>query len=99
MAYRNPDGVGQPSISSVDSTASSTTLLAANIGRRGVIIVNTDANDLYLKYGTTATTASGGWTVKIGSGGYWEMPQPIYTGIIDGIWSADGSGLAEITEL
>ena len=85
-------------ISSVDSSATTGQLLAANSGRKGVIIVNTDANSLYLKYGETATTASKGFTVIIQTNGTWEMPSPIYTGRIDGIWSANGSGYAEITE-
>ena len=57
---------------------------------------NSDANDLYLKYGTTATTAE---SIRIPYNGYWEMPQPIYTGRIDAIWTADGSGSAIYTEL
>ena len=80
------------------SSATTVMLLQANGARHGLIVVNTDANDLWLKYGTTAGTASGGWTVKIGSGTTWEMPQPIYSGRIDGIWTAAGVGIAEMTE-
>lgn len=32
-----------------------------------------------------------GWGV-FAAGAAWEMPQPIYTGRIDAIWSTDGSG-------
>lgn len=81
------------------SSATSIPLVLANPSRRGLIIVNTDANDLWLRYGPVATVGSGGWTYKIGSGVTWEMPQPIYNGRIDGIWTAAGAGIAEITEV
>ena len=86
-------------VTSANSSATSATLLAANTNRLGVIIHNTDANALYVKYGATATTALAGYTVKIPADGYWEMPYPIYAGVLDGIWAADGSGGAAITEM
>jgi hypothetical protein len=86
-------------VSHVDSLATTQQLLAVNVNRLGVVISNTDANDLYLKYGLTATTSSDGWTYIIRAGATWEMPLPIFCGRLDGIWSADGSGYAEITEL
>lgn len=94
-----PIQVAAASITSVNSDSVTAQLLAANASRRGLIVVNTDANALYLKYGTTATTAGGGYTAIIPANGYWEMPLPIYTGRIDGIWAANGAGLAELTEL
>jgi hypothetical protein len=72
------------------SAATSAQLLAANAARKGLMLTNTDANAVYLYYGTTATTAK--YSVLIPSNGFWEMPQPIYTGRIDVIWAADGSG-------
>jgi hypothetical protein len=40
--------------------------------------------------------------VFLGGGGVYELPilakGKVYTGIISGIWSADGSGSARITE-
>lgn len=89
-----------PTLTSANSAATSAQLLAAAATRIGVVIVNTDANALYIKYGTTATTAIGGYTYVIPSGGTFEMPAgAIYTGRIDGIWAADGAGGASITEL
>lgn len=99
-AGQSPVGgaVATASISAVASGVASVQLLAANSNRKLVAVFNTDANPLFLKYGTTATTSTS-FTVKIPADGYWEMPQPIYTGIIHGIWSGDGSGSAVITEL
>jgi len=75
---------------SLASAATSAQLLASNSSRKGLLLNNTDANAVYVYYGTTATASK--FTVKIPAGGYWEMPQPIYTGRIDAIWAADGSG-------
>jgi hypothetical protein len=84
-------------VTAVASAATNTTLKAANTARIGLTIYNSDANALYVKMGATATTSD--FSVVIPSGGYWEMPQPCYRGIVDGIWAADGSGSAHVTEL
>ena len=86
-----------PTLSNVADAATSQTLLSANSGRKGAIVYNDSSEFLYLKYGGTASATS--FTAKIAPSGYWEMPQPIYTGVIDGIWSADASGAARVTEL
>lgn len=90
--------VSSATVGSLASAATSAQLLASTATRKGLIIQNTDANPVYLKYGTTASATD--FTVKIlGGDGYWEMPKPIYTGRIDVIWSADGAGAAQYTEL
>lgn len=92
-----PGICGTATLTNVNDTASNTTLVAATSARKGLMVFNDSTSDLYLKYGATASTTS--FTVKIGAGAFWEMPSPIYTGIVDGIWSADASGAARITEL
>ena len=84
-------------LSNLASAATSAQALASTAGRRGCMMVNDDANAVLLKYGTTASSTS--YTVSIPAGGYWEMPFPIYTGRIDAIWLADGSGSLRITEI
>lgn len=84
-------------VGALASAAASAQLLAANPQRKGMIVTNTDANTLYLKYGAGASTTS--FTVAIPVSGYWEMPRPVYAGRIDAIWSANGSGSAVYTEL
>lgn len=90
----------QPATSAVTSVANSVTnvtLLASNANRRMATIYNDDtAAALYVKLGATASTSS--FTIKIAAGGYFELPLPCYTGIIDGIASV-ATGSARLTEL
>lgn len=83
-------------LTNVSASASSVSLLASTAGRLGAILINDGTATLYLKYGATASTTS--HTYQILPGQTWEMPAPIYTGAIDGIWSA-ANGSARITEL
>lgn len=82
---------------SIAANATSTQVLAANANRKALLITNTDANAVYLYYGTTAIATK--FTVQIASGGYWEMPWPVWTGRIDAIWVAAGSGALIGSEL
>lgn len=86
-----------PTFSTVASAAASTQLLAANANRKGLIIVNTDANILYIDIsgGTAATTQ---YAKALATGEQWECPFAPVTAIT-GIWAADGAGSALITEL
>ena len=87
------------SITSQASVLVSTELVGVNVHRTGLIIINTDANALYIRYGYGAAPTAGNWTYRILSGETWEMTGTIYAGVIEGIWDANGSGYAEITEL
>lgn len=88
-------------ITSVNDTASSTTILAANSSRKGATFYNDSTSILYLALAdTTASTSA--YSVQIPAGGFYELPVTeagVYTGKIVGIWSADASGAARITEL
>lgn len=84
-------------VTALASSATSAQLLASTAARKGLILNNTDVNAVLVKYGTTASATS--FTVRITQNGYWEMPKPIYTGRIDAIWEADGSGSLYATEL
>jgi hypothetical protein len=91
-----PYGTTGVTLSNVNDTASSTTLLSSNAARVGATIFNDSTQTLYVKFGTTASSTS--FTVKIAAGGYYEVPYS-YTGRIDGIWAADASGAARMTEI
>lgn len=84
-------------LTNVTAATSSTALLAVTAGRKQAMFFNDSTAILYLKMGTTASTTS--YTVQIPAGGYYELPSPsVYTGIIQGIWSAV-NGAVRITEL
>lgn len=93
--YANPYSA-TATVTSVADSASNVTLLAANVARVGATFFNDSTELLYLKLGSTATTSS--FTVKVNPQGYYELPSG-YAGIVDGIWAADGSGAARVTEL
>ncbi|OUL34104.1 hypothetical protein [Nostoc sp. 106C] len=102
MGLYNPPSVtvvettsGTSTPTTVASSTTSGTILAANSSRRGATIWNDSTATLYLEFGATATTAA--FTAKLSAGGYFEVPFR-YTGVISGIWSA-ANGNALVREL
>lgn len=83
-------------LSNQTASDSNATLLSANNKRTGVIIHNDSSASLYVKYGAAASSSS--YTYKLLGAQTWEMPDPVYTGQIDGIWDS-ATGTARITEL
>jgi hypothetical protein len=86
-------------LTNVAGSASSVTLLAANANRKMAAIFNsstTSSSTLYLAFAASASTSS--YSVQIPAGGYYELPAPIYTGEISGIWSTTATAIAHITE-
>lgn len=59
-------------------------------------VYNDSSADLCLAYGAAATTTD--FTVRIPANGYWEAPQPVFDGLITGIWSS-ATGNARLTEV
>lgn len=90
------NAVNTATVTSVASAATSTTILAANTARYGASIANDDANALYLLLGG-GTASTSNYTVKLFTDDYFQVPFG-FTGAITGIWAADGSGSARVTE-
>lgn len=89
-------GSGTGTLTSVDSTTVSGTILAANASRLGATIYNTDANALYILFGSgTASASNLAWSIA--SNSQYQVPFG-YTGVITGVWAADGTGAAKVTE-
>lgn len=82
-------------ITSVAGAATSTQLLASNTSRKAGYFFNDSTAILYLAYATSASSTA--YTVQIAANGFFEMPVPVYTGAIFGIW-ASAAGSARITE-
>ncbi len=79
----------------VASSATSVTLFAASTGvTKGRTIFNDSTQVLYVKFGATASATS--YTVQLAAGAYYEFPQSVYGGIVDGIW-ASANGNARLT--
>lgn len=84
-------------LSSVNAATNSTALLAANPSRKGAYIYNNGNANMYLAYGATASLTS--FSVKIATGGFFELPTtPVWQGALSAIWDA-ASGVAQITEV
>lgn len=83
-------------VSSVNDSDSAQTLLAANPDRKGFSIFNDSTQILYVKLGAAATTTD--FSFRITPQGYYESSTLCYTGIITGIWAANGSGAARLSE-
>ncbi|WP_448510960.1 beta strand repeat-containing protein [Immundisolibacter sp.] len=81
--------------SNVASSATNVTCLASNSARRKAMFFNDSTQVAFLKLGATASSTS--FTVKILAGGYYEIPTPVYTGIVDCIWAA-ANGSMRVTE-
>lgn len=82
-------------LANVTSSATSTTVFAASGAARARAVYNDSTAVLYLKFGAAASTTS--YTVQLASGDYYEFPQPVYGGLVDGIWAA-ANGAARTTE-
>ena len=87
-----------PTLSSKASSASAVTLLAANTNRKGALIYNESTAVLYLGLCPVASVSTTNYTLQIAAGGYYELPAPVYTGELSGVWAA-ANGSARITEL
>jgi hypothetical protein len=83
-------------VTSVASSATTVTLKASNANRRNLSVYNDADKAVYIKHGATASASS--FTVKVAAGGFYELPNPCYSGVVDAIWLAAPTGNALITE-
>lgn len=81
-------------LANVASSATNVNLFAAASDINARTIYNDSTAVLYVKFGATATTTS--YTVQLAAGAYYEFPQPVYAGQVDGIW-ASANGAARVT--
>ena len=86
---------GTVTVTNVGASVTAVTLAALNTNRRGLSIFNNSSALLYLKLGSGATTSS--FTAVLNPQSLYELPEPIYQGIVTGIWLA-AAGNAGVTE-
>lgn len=94
---RRVKGEATASLSQVSISVTSVTLKAANTARRRLLVVNNSTVRCYIAYAATASLAI--FTLYLDPGAYWEMPDPVYTGLVSVIFAATGSGQVMVTEL
>jgi hypothetical protein len=95
-----PVAVVPPTTASTSSTprsAAVVVLLPANTARKGASVVNDCLSGrLLLKLGAGASLTD--FTEELLPKDSYELPFPVYTGTITGIWSSGGAGAARVTE-
>lgn len=99
MSEYKPATSNLATLTSVASSATSVTILAENLKRKGASIVNNSTAILYLKLSNADSDDADATTdhsVQLPTLSYYEVPFG-YTGIIRGIWAA-ANGSANITE-
>lgn len=85
-------------VTNVNDTATSTTLIAANANRRGLVITNTSSAILYVRL-ASGTASATMFTYRLPQNATQEILYP-YTGIVTGVWATDpNDGVAVVTEL
>lgn len=86
-------------VTTVAATATSTTLITANVNRKGLILHNgSSSSTAYVRLGAAvATNAGGGHTFDMGPSIMWESPFN-YTGEVRAVW-ATATGFMNITEI
>jgi hypothetical protein len=89
--------INTTSVTSVSGSATNVNLLVDNPNRKFITVYNNCDKNLYLKLGATASLTS--FTVLMVPSGYYELPLPIYTGVIDGIWDDNPTGFVTLTEM
>ena len=83
-------------LTSVTADVASTVLLVVNANRRGAYFFNDSTAQLYLALADTASLIE--FTVRLNPGDMYELPLPVYTGNISGIWSTV-NGTVRVTEV
>jgi hypothetical protein len=82
-------------LTAVNVAVATTTILAANANRLGAILYNSSGTT-FVALGAGASSSN--FTVRLTANSYYEVPFPVYTGIITGSASV-GTNIVRATEL
>lgn len=88
--------VATATLANVSASATSVTSLVSSALRKAAYFFNDSSSFAYLKFGAVASATS--FTVKIPPFSFYEIPQPVYTGIIDMIHDS-ATGTMRVTSL
>lgn len=78
----------------VGTSVVAATLFAATARANARLVYNEAAAVLYVKFGATASATD--YTVAVPASGYYELPMPVYSGLVTGTL-ASGTGNAQCT--
>ncbi|HYW20324.1 MAG TPA: hypothetical protein VE956_13640 [Nodularia sp. (in: cyanobacteria)] len=79
----------------ISVAATATEIAPANTNRKGLTIENKTGKDIFVGYANTVTATN--YSFSLPNNSYYEMPEPIYQGVIFGI-VATGTAAPQITE-
>lgn len=79
-------------LNNVNASASTGVIFTANGARKMATVFNEGSTVLYLAFAATASLTA--YTVQVAVGGYYELPQPVYGGVVSGIWAGSPTGAA-----
>ena len=87
-------------VTGVARTNVSSTVVAANGNRNGIVIFNNANSNLFIKLGTGCGTTQGTYSFYVQPFGLYEVFGNFgYQGAISAVWASAGAGHAEFTEL
>lgn len=78
------------------TSASATTVLAANPERKIAMFYNDSPATMYLKFGPNASFTD--FTVKLLQDDYYELPKPAYTGSLTAKWTST-TGSVKVSDI
>lgn len=82
-------------LANVTMTGSSVTLQASNANRQALTIFNDSGVVVYIKFGSSASATS--FTVKMVDQAYYEVPSPVYSGIVTAFGASGSVRVSEVT--
>lgn len=95
--YLSSTTVAKATVTPVAASDAWLVLIAENPDARQRCVFNDSTANLYLKWGAGVTVTN--YTVRVGSGGFYEFPTaPLYVGQVTAMWSA-ADGRALVTEV
>lgn len=89
-------GPSTSTLTSVASSITSVSLLAANVNRKGASFYNDSTKNAFIALASTASTTL--FTIFVPAGSFYELTSPSYTGAVSAIWST-AQGFMRVTEL
>lgn len=89
---------GTAGLTFVLSTSSEVIIASGNLQRMGLTVFNDSSGTLFLMVGPTGSLATNFFSVKLSTGDFYELPVPVYTGAVTGLWNQPDTSGAMVTE-